>query len=183
MWSVTPEQILHLRNPGGDAFTRVVDALIRAHAAVLGIAQTEVSTNQRTNIGDQGVDTEVRTGVETDSSGWLPEPTCWQFKATSHKGFTTKKLIKELQKPYSRKLVRLGFAYRLCICDEMPAVTKSNWEMALNTAIRELNPDAPPARVITAGDLAEQATKYRAIILRFFKPGSAGSCTSPLGSL
>jgi len=63
MWTINARDIISLRTPGGDRFTEFVDALIRAEAFAEGISQTLISTNLRTNIGDEGVDTEVKQGA------------------------------------------------------------------------------------------------------------------------
>ena len=63
MWTINSYNIFTLRTPGGDRFTEFVDALIKAEAYIQNISLSEVSTNLRTNLGDKGVDAEVRQSM------------------------------------------------------------------------------------------------------------------------
>src|SRR5580704_2626086 len=78
MWTVDPNDLFRFRDGTGRAFTRFVDALIRTHGFVYGVGESETLTSLRTNIGDGGVDTQVRCGMPGDSTGYLALPTCWQ---------------------------------------------------------------------------------------------------------
>ncbi len=86
MWTINSFNVFPLRTPGGDRFTEFVDSLIRVEAYTQGVAFSEISTNLRTNLGDKGVDTEVRQSVPNSKTGWMNVPTCWQYKATAFAG-------------------------------------------------------------------------------------------------
>ncbi len=170
MWTINSFDIFPLRTPGGDRFTEFVDALIKAEAYIQGIPTSEISTTLRTNIGDKGVDAEVRQPTSNSLTGWMSVPTCWQYKATEYKNISKKNLREEVNKEYAKELIQKDYGYRFCICDDLPPVTKSNWESILDDEIAKINPNAPKSKVITASDLATWASQYPAIVVRFFKP-------------
>ncbi|MEC4812581.1 MAG: hypothetical protein SAK29_04810 [Scytonema sp. PMC 1069.18] len=170
MWTVNANHIFSLRTPGGDRFTEFVDALIRAEAYTEGFSQSEVSSNLRTNIGDKGVDTEVRQPTPANRRGWMGVPTCWQYKATDYSNISNPQLRQEINKPYAQRLIQQGYGYRFCICDDLPPNKIRQWEDILDAEVKKLNPSAPRSRVVTASALADWASQYPAIIVRFFKP-------------
>ncbi|GIK40539.1 MAG: hypothetical protein BroJett011_43720 [Chloroflexota bacterium] len=175
MWSITAFDITHLRSPGGDRFTEFVDALIRAQGFVCSIPYAEIHTNLRTNIPDGGVDTRVSIAAVNDVvTGWLADRTIWQYKATEAKSIRPKNLRDEINKDYAKKCILEGYAYRFCICDELEAPKKQEWESKLTQYAQAINPNVPPAKVLAAGDLAAWAGHFPAIILRFFRPDIAG---------
>src|SRR5262249_10251713 len=156
------------------AWTDFLDSLLRTHAAVAGVPGSEVVTNQRINIADGGVDSEVRGPIAPDPSGWFPAPTCWRYKAEEYKSYTpsskNKKLAAEMPKESASALIRQGFAYRLCICDSMPPRTRTKWNRALEAARDSINPDAPDPRVLTADDVAAWANQYPGLLRLDFHP-------------
>lgn len=168
MFTINSRDIFNLRTPGGDRFTEFVDALIRAEAYIQGIPISEISTNLRTNLADEGVDTEVRQPDTNNLTGWMSVPTCWQYKATQYKN-GHKVLPKEINKKYAQELIQKGYGYRFCICDDLPPATKSKWEKILDDEIVKINAIAPKSKVVTASDLAAWASRYPAIVSRFFK--------------
>jgi hypothetical protein len=170
MWTINSFNIFNLRTPGGDRFTEFVDALIKAEAYIQSITLSEISTNLRTNLGDGGVDTEVRQPAPNSLTGWMSVPTCWQYKATGFAGITPSDLKQELNKPYSKQLIEQGYGYRFCICDDLTSEKKRDWERILDDEIAKINPNAPKSKVITASDLAIWANQYPAIVVRFFQP-------------
>ena len=170
MWTVNSYEIFKFRTPGGDRFTEFVDALIRAEAYIQGVPLSEISTNLRTNIGDKGVDTEVKQSMPNSQTGWMRVSTCWQYKATEFRNISEKNLREEINKEYSKELVQKGYGYRFCICDDLTPTKKSDWEKILDDEIEKINPTAPKSKVVTASDLAAWANHYPAIVVRFFKP-------------
>ncbi|MGB5099132.1 MAG: hypothetical protein WBN94_00835, partial [Methanothrix sp.] len=184
MWAIIALDVVHLgRTPGGDRFTEFVDSLIFAEAYVNGLKTSEIRTNPRTNLPDGGVDTEVCQPLSNDSTGWLSDaPTIWQYKA---KGYSAKKdgtdlpketkkeLRLEINKPYSTYCIKRGYAYRLCICDGLPADVQEMIENHLNEEARLINPAASKAKVLSAGSIAEWASRFPAIKLRYFPSGAA----------
>ncbi len=170
MLIINSSNIFPLRTPGGDRFTEFVDALIRTEAYIQSVPLSEMSTNLRTNLGDKGVDTEVRQSMPNSQTGWLSVPTTWQYKGTEFRNISEKDLREEVNKKYSTELIQKGYGYRFCICDDLTSTKKSDWEKILNEEIAKINPDAPPSKVITASDLAAWASQYSAIVVRFFQP-------------
>jgi len=179
MWTITAQDVIHLRSPGGDRFTQFVNALIYAQAFFCGVPDSEIRTNLRTNIPDGGVDTEVCKPVPDDSTGWTKDfPTIWQYKATEAKNISNAQLEDEVNKLYAIDRIRNGYAYRLCICDDIPPQKKEEWQQYLTDCARKINPDAPEAKVLTASDLAAWANRFPALVLRCFHSGLAADCLS-----
>jgi hypothetical protein len=170
MWTINSHDVFRLRTPGGDRFTKFVDALIRGEAYIQGVQLSQIATNQRTNLGDGGVDTEVCQAMPSSLTGWMNEPTCWQYKATEFRHIHESELRKEVNKPYSKALTQKGYGYRLCICDDLTPEKKKEWENILDDEVKKLNYLALPSKVITASDLAAWTSQFPAIIIDFFKP-------------
>jgi hypothetical protein len=168
MWRVDQKDFLLLRDGGGQPFTCFVDALIRAHGFVHGVGEAEILTSLRTSISDGGVDTQVRRAMPTDQTEFLQLPTCWQYKARPYAEITEPALLKEIRKPFAARLIGEGYAYRLAICDDMPASKQTRWEELLTANARQINPNAPEARVVTASQLASWANSYPALLPPFF---------------
>ena len=177
MWTIRADEIFQLRSPGGERFTEFVDVLIRNQATVCGLPDSEMRTNLRTTKPDGGVDTQVLKSVPNDPTGWLVDArTVWQYKARQARDIKPRERVADPQKEYARKCIEEGYAYRLCVCDEMQGEKKEEWEVELNDCIRKMNPHAPGAKVLTAGDLAAWANRYPAVILRYFRPQLAILC-------
>jgi hypothetical protein len=168
MWTVDQKHFLLLRDGGGQPFTALVDALIRTHGFVYGVGEAEILTSLRTSIADGGVDTQVRRGMSNEPTEFLRMPTCWQYKARPYAELTDAALLQEIHKPYAVQLISEGYAYRLAICDDMPASKQTGWEQLLTHAARQINPQAPEARVATASQLASWANSYPARLPAFF---------------
>lgn len=177
MWTVNADDIKSLRTPGGDKFTEVVNALICAQAHVCGIPLSEIGTNLSTTTPDGGVDTEVLAPVENDPTGWLREyRTIWQFKARQSKDIRPKSLEKEIQNgKHVQERIRQGYAYRLCVCDNVGHNKRNQWQALLNREIRKINPDAPDSKVLSADDLAQWANHFPVIVARV-RPSLATIC-------
>jgi hypothetical protein len=168
MWSVDPKDFLLLRDGGGQPFTGFIDALIRTHGFVHEVGESEILTSLRTSIKDGGVDTQVRRAMPNEPTGFLQVPTCWQYKAQPYAKITRPALLKEIRKPYVAQLIGEGYAYRVAICDEMPANKQTEWEELLTAAAREIYLQAPEARVATNSKLASWANSYPALLPAFF---------------
>lgn len=174
--SVDPREVAQLRGAGGERFTAFCNAVIREMARVSAIPSAAIADMWKVNIPDGGVDTHVAQASASDPSGYLTVPTCWQFKATSSSDLSDAKLEKELEPTdahgnprYVADLIRAGAGYRFCIADEIAADRKNEIAAVLEAAKRNINPDAPPVRVLTASDLAAQAERFPAIVIRFFR--------------
>jgi hypothetical protein len=168
MWTVDQKDFLLLRDGGGQPFTGFVDALIRAHGFVYGVGEAEILASLRTNIADGGVDTEVQRAMPGDSTGFLADPSCWQYKARQYADISDGDLIQEIEKRYAKELIGKGYAYRFAICDDMPAEKQTGWENLLTAQARRINPLAPAARVVTASQLASWANRYPALLPAHF---------------
>jgi hypothetical protein len=168
MWTVDQKDFLLLRDGGGQPFTGFVDALIRAHGFVYGVGEAEILTSLRTNIADGGVDTEVQRGVPGDPTGFLLDPTCWQYKARNFSDISDGDLLEEIEKRYAKELIEKGYAYRFAICDDMPAEKQTGWEKLLTDHARQINPHAPATRVVTASQLASWVERYPALLPAHF---------------
>lgn len=178
MWRINALNVIHLgRTPGGEIFTEFVDALIRAQAHVGGLDASKIRTNLRVNIPDGGIDTEVVARCAGDTSGWLRDhATVFQYKAREVAGIQEKDLVTEIHKPYSEDCIRNGHAYRFCVCDSVASEKKAQWENILTREAREINRQAPEAKVLSADDLAAWACQLPAVALRYFKPRLADIC-------
>jgi hypothetical protein len=150
-----------------------VDRLIRAEAACGGISQSEVATQLRVNIKDEGVDTEVRRAIPHDK-GWFAVATCWQFKAVDAKDIDDKKkktkkntLQHEIHKPYTEELIKKGFGYRLCLLGDLTPKKLQEWESQLKAEAHAINPHAPDPRVIHGGHLIAWAERFPGIVAWF----------------
>ena len=172
MWTITGTEILRFQGHG-DVFTELVDGLIRAEAYVCGVSDSAILTNCRVTLPDGGVDSSVSEPVSPSPSGWFPNATCWQYKASRFAGIGEQDLKDEIRKPFAAKLIKDGFAYRFCIADSLTAEKRAEWEMILDAEAKKLNAVAPACRVLTADDLAAWTSRTPGIILRFFRPDLA----------
>ncbi len=176
MWKINDRDIIHFgRSPGGDQFTELLDACIRAQAFVCGIPDSEIRTNLSTTIQDGGVDTQVCKPVSEDPTGWLKDSqTIWQYKATVlsniiDKKYKLKKLEKEVNKSHAKECIKKGYAYRLCVCDNIVSEQKETIEKSLNSIIRKINTDAPLGKVLAVSDIAVWVNRYPALVLSYFR--------------
>ncbi len=169
MLDVLPREVVNFcrDDPAGERFTELTDALVRTAVSSAGQPISEVRTNLRTNLPDGGVDTEVLVAMPEDSIGWLREKTVWQYKSTSSKPI----FKNELAKAFVKKRITEGFAYRLAVCASMSAEKKEQWEGELNTLVQRIHSGAPPARVISADDVAAWMELYPSLVLRFLERG------------
>ena len=88
MWVLDASDFTLLQGGGGQLFAAFMDGLIRAHGFVHGVGEAEIRTTLRANVGDGGVDMQVRRPMPGDTTEYFRVPTCWQFKAESHKKIT-----------------------------------------------------------------------------------------------
>ena len=164
---ITARDVTHQRGGGGEIFTDFVDTLIRTQGYASSVPYSNIRTNLRANVSDGGVDTQVDTPFIGDPTGYFSYPTIWQYKAVEYKTITKPKLRKEINKTYAKECIAHGFAYRLCICDDLTVKKQNEWENYLTRLCREINPDAPEAKVITSSSLANWCNKFPGLIFRF----------------
>ncbi len=169
MFRVTGRQIQSLQGGGGEPFTAFVDALLRAHGSVYGLVDSDIETSIQTTTRDGGVDTSVRRGVPGDPTGWLSTgATCWQYKARRRGNVERDSL---LQGTAVRACIEDGYAFRLAIADSFEHPTRRDWESRLTQAARAIRADTPEARIVSADDIAEWASRYPGLVLKYFLPG------------
>ena len=175
MFSITAHDIITFaRTPSGDRFTNFVDALLRVSCFGHPIPDSAIHTNSRINKQDGGVDSRVDLEITDDKTGWMGVKTIWQYKAVESDSITDKKLREEINKWYSIECIKEGYAYRFCITDDIADYMKEDWKKILTQAARQINPQAPPAEVLTASDLKEWANRYPAFVLKNFHPQVSG---------
>jgi hypothetical protein len=167
-WQVAANELALLRGSGGERFTEFVDALLRAEAALLGTKPDDVVTNIRVNIGDGGVDSEVK--VPLAGRNGFETPTCWQYKATDFADVSDADLEREVAKVRSTRRVKEGYSYCVCVCDDSTAEKKDQRLAALKKAVQAVNVSAPSPRFLGASELAEWANRFPSVVLRFFRP-------------
>jgi len=169
MWKLQAADLNQLRGSGGENFVHFVDMLIRGAAAVNGIPQSEVKTQIRVNIKDGGVDTQVKVAILQDSSGWFAVPTCWQFKAvdgvdvSDDPDSSSNDLIKEINKPYVKELICIGYGYRLCLLGDMTPEKVKKWETILCKEALKIFPAAQDPKVVCGSDLMTWGDKFPAV--------------------
>ncbi|MCI0489513.1 MAG: hypothetical protein L0229_23230 [Blastocatellia bacterium] len=123
------------------------------------------------------MDTEVCQPAPSDPTGWIRDhPTIWQYKAGAYRNISDNDMKKEINNEYSRNRIQNGYAYRLCVCDELPPERVEEWEKLLTAEARAINPDAPEAKVLSASSLADWASNLPAVALRYFLPKLATIC-------
>jgi hypothetical protein len=171
------ELIQLFRQPGGKEFVVFCNRVIRATCWAHGIPQSEVSTTTRTDAKDGGVDTRVAQWIRKDRSGYFESPSIWQFKASDEANVTTPDMHREVTKPYARKCIENGDAYRLCICDSLTDEKKRALAEALEREIVAINKLAPTPRVLSINDITEIANFYPALVMQY-RPGADSLCIS-----
>lgn len=177
MWQVDPDELRKFQGSGGTPFTMFVDELLRAQAAISGVELSAIHTNVVVNKRDGGVDTAIDESFEDDSTGWFAVPTAWQYKAKRQGDVTDSELRSEVRKHYAVELVKRGYGYRFCICDDLTAMKKEEWEKLLDSEIQAIVPDAQPAMVIGAGDLADLVSSFAGLVIKHFRPNLSEATT------
>jgi hypothetical protein len=79
------------------------------------------------NYQDGGVDTQVSTALSVDRRGYFGAQTVWQYKAVADNTSTKAKLqdeVKGKSKEYLRKLLKAGYAYRICVAANLEITTR-----------------------------------------------------------
>jgi hypothetical protein len=165
MWTISSTtDIPLLRGGGGEPFTRFVNAILQAQCFAYGIPQAAMATTLRVNVGDGGVDTCIQQGTAGDRTGFFSGPSAWQFKAESAARVTDGSITEEIKKQYAAELVRRGYGYRVCICDEVTAEKKEQLNNALNAAAQAIQPGAAQCYVLSASNLAEWANRLPGVV-------------------
>jgi len=172
MFKVSPYDFTRLKGAGGELFTQFVNDLIRAQAAAGGVPDKEIRTNLKTTAPDGGVDTQVRVPIPNDPTGRLCHPTIWQYKTSFDAVGSPSSEIRD--NSHAANLIEQGYAYRLCICDDLAPEKSEKLRRKFADRIRVINPNAPEPEIVTASDLAVWAERFPAVILRHFRSHMAG---------
>jgi hypothetical protein len=155
------ELMNRFRQPGGSDWVGLVNNVLWAACWQVGIPESEVRTCLRTEIPDGGVDTRVSQGSSSgDMTGYLADPSIWQFKAANEASLTIPALKTEVSKPYAKERIMANDAYRLCICAQIPDDRKTKLEAALLKAVAKINQSAPPPKILTVDDVARVAGRF-----------------------
>jgi len=75
---------------------------------------------------------------------------------------------------YAADLIRQGYAYRLCICDDLTAEKSETLRQSFADRVRAINPNAPEPEIVTASDLAAWAARFPRVVLHHFHGGIRG---------
>ncbi|QDU46862.1 hypothetical protein Mal52_53850 [Symmachiella dynata] len=172
MWQITQNDLNLLRGAGGERFVHFVDMLIYATAAKFGVPYSAIKSQQRVNVPDGGVDTEVDESIPNDVFGWFATKTCWQFKAVdasaiNNRTYKTKlnDLQSEVRKDHVQKLIGEGYAFRFCLLGDVTPRKATAWEETLKREVAAINSSAPPPRVVHGADLCKWASHFPAVAI------------------
>jgi hypothetical protein len=148
------------QSPGGDDWAAFMDRLLAAACWESAIPASELRTNLRTDIKDGGVDTRVSKGSLRDISGYLSDPSIWQYKAAHDANLSDTKLVAEVTKPFAKERIQEGDAYRLCLAIQNADVRRTKLENQLAKKIATFHKGGPAPRVLTADDAARLASHF-----------------------
>lgn len=170
MLEIRSDDFVQLRGGGGEKFAGFVDDLIRGSGYIHGIADSAIRTSSIANRRDGGVDTEVTDGFPASQRNWLVEyPTIWQYKAVDTSSMGNARIEAEFEKAYVIDRIKAGYAYRLCICDEITPERKREMENAASACATKIFKSAPPAMVLGTTDLAQWVGDIPALALRLLR--------------
>jgi hypothetical protein len=113
------------------------------------------------------VDTQVLLDSGRDVTGYLKDPSAWQFKAAREANLRPGELVAEVNKSYARARILAGDAYRLCLCAHLPPDSRAELEKALEAAVAAINPSAPQPRVLTVDIVARIAGHFPNLLQEF----------------
>jgi len=169
-FAVTPAQVSAL----GPAFTRVVNALLRAEIAVAGLSSVAITTTELENIGDQAVDVGITRAVE---SRHIPAgESAWQFKRGDLPPARCKEELKGATQ--ALEVLRNGGQYRLVLGVDLNDLKVRNRRKALIAQAKDLgiglaSDDA--IEILTASDLAEWVELHPSLAVSQVMGGLRGS--------
>jgi hypothetical protein len=161
MLQIDPIELANrLQRPGGTDWVAFMDNLLWAACWQVGIPESAVRTNLRTDRKDGGVDTRISEGSDRDLTGYLQTPSIWQYKAAHESNLRQSELLAEVNKPYARERILAGDAYRLCLAAQLPDRERTQLETALAAAVAEIKPDGPAPVVLTVDIVARIASHF-----------------------
>ncbi len=176
IWQVNAENLERLQGHDRE-FAELMNDLLVRHACDGGVPQSSLRLTLNTHAPDGGVDAAVNQAIRAAATGdYCDVPTCWQYRAIASgnlkaprgkKGGQRAALAHEINnKPEVRRLIGLGYGYRLCIADEITPDQIAEWEGWLNDEAVKIRSDAPQPRVLTASRLATWINRYPGLIRR-----------------
>jgi hypothetical protein len=161
MLRIDPVELANrFQRPGGVDWGAFMDALLWAACWQVGIPESAVRTNLRTDMTDGGVDTRVSQGSDRDVTSYLKCRSIWQYKSAHESNLSQADLVAELNKPYAKQRIEAGDAYRLCLAVQMADTKRTSLEEELTKAAIAINPDAPDACVLTVDIVAQMASHF-----------------------
>ncbi len=134
---ISGSEIEGLRGGDGGLFRDFLVGLLRAHSLALGARDGLVVADHR-NVPDGGVDASVDQSFLNDPSIYCSDRSCWQFKAEPKGRGTAAGAAEEVWKPYARQLISQGYAYRLCIADNLTPEDVGTRLAAIEPAIQAI---------------------------------------------
>jgi hypothetical protein len=146
--------------PGGYPWAAFMDRLLAAACWQAGIPGSELRTNLRTDIRDGGVDTRVSAGSNRDFTGFLGDPSIWQYKAAHEANLSDTKLLAEVTKRYAKRRIRNGDAFRLCLAVQLIDEKRTQLEENIAKQIASFHPNGPAPRVLTVDNIARIASHF-----------------------
>jgi hypothetical protein len=161
MLRIDPVELANrFQRPGGVDWVAFMDALLWAACWQVGIPESAVRTNLRTDMPDGGVDTRVSQNSDRDVTGYLKCQSIWQYKSAHESNLSPTELVGEVNKPYAKERIAAGDAYRLCLAVQMADPKRTSLEEEVSKAARTINPDAPDACVLTVDIVAQMASHF-----------------------
>jgi hypothetical protein len=168
MLKIDPIELANsFQRSGGTDWVDFMGNVLWAACWQVGVPESAVVTCLRTDIPDGGVDTQVSLGSGRDVTGYLKDPTVWQFKAAREANLRPGELVAEVNKPYARERILAGNAYRLCLCAQLPPDGRAELETALEAAVAAINPSAPQPKVLTVDVVARIAGHFPNLLQEF----------------
>jgi hypothetical protein len=138
-----------LQGGDGGRFRDFIVSILRAHTIRLGAPDGSVVADHR-NVSDGGIDAAVQQAFTNDPTLYCRTPSCWQFKAEPKGRIPATVAAQLVQQDYVRKLVAEGYAYRLCVADNLTPLDIEERETAMLRAIREINAASSPTGILVS---------------------------------
>ena len=161
---------MNLRNSSGDRFVEFADSVLRLRMGLPIIFCSQISSQTCGRTFPTAASTlRSAKGVVDDGFGGA---------TTQRRGNIRRQITATCRKSYARKSTSLtsvssfapGYAYRLCVCDEMPPPTVAEWERVLAEEASKINGNAQLPRVLSASGFGDLGDAYPTIVVQFFKP-------------
>jgi len=148
----------------------LLNRLLRIEGRLLGMSQADIATSLAETAPDGGVDARVQNAPA--GSDWIPEGlSVWQSKSGAAPGPAA--LKKEFDKPGVQAALGAGGAYRVWLGDDVNAgAGQTNRRNALVDKCTEKDIDAGRCAILFAGQVAEWANRFPAVVTEIWKlPG------------